>query len=57
MTDLPRIDSLEVARSQAHAMVTDSGDVFYPDDEEDARWFAEEHGARPINVDAFPFRL
>jgi hypothetical protein len=57
MADLPRTESLDVALSQPHAMVNDSGEVFYPDGEEDARWFADEHGARPLNADAFPFRI
>jgi hypothetical protein len=42
---LPRIDSLEVAVTQPHAMVNAAGEVFYPDDLGDAIWFAEQHGA------------
>lgn len=57
MTDLPRVDSLETALQQAHAMANDSGDVFYPDNEEDARWFAKEHDGRPLDAEAFPFHL
>jgi hypothetical protein len=57
LPDLPHINSLEAARSQPHAMVNDQGDVFYPDSEEDARWFAEEHGAWPLDAAAFPFQL
>jgi hypothetical protein len=58
MTDpLPRIDSLEAVRSASHAMVNKQGDVFYPDSEDDARWYAKGHDARPLNVNAFPFVL
>lgn len=56
MADLPRTESLEVTLSQPHAMVNAQGEVFYPDDEEDARWFADEHGARPLDASDFPFR-
>lgn len=48
---LPRIDSLEVAAMRGNAMVNDDGDVFYPDSPEDAEWFAEQHGARPLPHD------
>jgi hypothetical protein len=43
----------DAGHAQANAMVTDSGDWFYPDDAEDARHFAEGHGAEPANPDAF----
>ena len=52
MADLPQIGSMDVARQQPHAMVNDEGEVFYPDSDEDARWFAAEHGARYINQPA-----
>jgi hypothetical protein len=32
-----------------------NGDLFYPDDEHDARWFAEVHEALPVWPDRFPF--
>lgn len=57
VTDLPRIDSPEVALQQPHVMTDGEGSVFYPDSEEDARWFATEHDARPVNPDVFPFKL
>ncbi|HEY6115917.1 MAG TPA: hypothetical protein VI172_08165 [Candidatus Dormibacteraeota bacterium] len=49
MSDLPQIDSMSVASQQPNAMVNDAGEVFYPDNDEDARLFAAEHGARYIN--------
>jgi hypothetical protein len=49
MADLPQIDSAEVARHQPNAMVNDAGEVFYPDSDDDAHWFAEQHGARYLN--------
>lgn len=56
MTDLPRIDSLQATAQQPHAMTNDQGEVFYPDSDEDAQWFTEQHGARPLNPAIFPFR-
>lgn len=50
MSDLPRIDSIEVARQQPNTMVNDDGEVFYPDSDEDATWFAEQHGARYLDT-------
>jgi hypothetical protein len=38
-----------------HAMVADDSTLFYPDDEADARFFREEHGAVPVWPDLFPF--
>lgn len=40
--------SLDYARTVPGAMVNAAGDVFYPDDSDDAAWFAEEHGAWTI---------
>jgi hypothetical protein len=51
---LADIDSPEVAAGQANAMVDDLGQFFYPDSPEDAAWFAEQHGARPLSDSAFP---
>lgn len=34
-----------------------NGDLFYPDDEHDARWFAEVHEALPVWPDRFPFDI
>lgn len=34
-------------------MANESGEVFCADDAEDAAWFAREHGASPLNPDAF----
>lgn len=42
--------SLEYAQGVPGAMVNELGDVFYPDDEEDAAWFAREHGAWVITA-------
>lgn len=50
MTGLHDIDCATVAETQPHAMVNDAGDVFYPDNAEDAQWFAREHGARPLRA-------
>lgn len=33
------------ASGQLHAMINDSGELFYPDDLSEALWFIEEHGA------------
>ena len=44
-------------RWQANAMAAPNGDMFYPDDEHDARWFAEVHEAVPMWLDKFPFDL
>jgi hypothetical protein len=46
---VPAQDSITgpaAAAGQPHAMVNDEGDYFYPDGEEDAAMFAEQHGAR-----------
>lgn len=40
--------SVGYAQTVPGAMVNAIGDVFYPDDDDDAEWFAEEHGAWPI---------
>lgn len=42
---------------QANAMAALNGDLFYPDDEHDARWFAEVHEAAPVWPDRFPFDI
>ena len=34
-----------------------NGDLYYPDDEHDARWFAEKHEALPAWPDRFPFDI
>lgn len=36
-----------------YVMVDVDGDLFYPDDAEDAAFFVREHGARPLNPEAF----
>lgn len=38
---------------QPNAMLDDTGGFFFPDDVEDAVWFAREHGARPLHPEAF----
>lgn len=48
---LPSITDLH--SDQPNAMVNDAGEAFYPDDPEDAAWFANEHGARFVNDDPF----
>lgn len=45
---LPSIHDPAVAATEPHAMVNDDGEVFYPDGAEDAAYFAEHHGARPL---------
>lgn len=40
-----------------HAMRASNGDPFYPDDEHDARWFAEVHEAPPVWPERFPFDI
>lgn len=45
---LPRIDSPEVAAECPDGMINAAGDVFYPDNPEDAAYFAERHGAKPL---------
>lgn len=52
---LHSITCMAEAWTQPHAMVTDDGDVFYPDNEEDARHFTEGFDARPLRPDVFPF--
>lgn len=54
---LPRIDSTETAMAVPHAMVSPTGDVFYPDNPDDAVWFAVEHDAVPLDPDVFPWSL
>lgn len=41
--------------TQPNAMTNDRGDLFYPDDEKEALWFAIEHGARPVSPEQFIF--
>jgi hypothetical protein len=48
---LHSITCMVVAATQPHAMVNDSGEVFYPDSEEDEAFFAEHHGARRLHPD------
>lgn len=40
-----------------HAMRALNGDLYYPDDEHEARWFAEVHEALPVRPDRFPFDI
>lgn len=47
------ITCMTAAVGQPHAMVGDDGAMFYPDDAEDAAYFAEHHGARPLDPTAF----
>ena len=47
----------EDPRWQANAMAAPNGDMFYPDDEHDARWFAEVHEAVPMWIQRFPFDI
>jgi hypothetical protein len=53
--ELLPIDCMAVASDTPHAMANDAGDVFYPDNEDDALWFADQHDARPLNQSKFPF--
>lgn len=46
---LHSIVCMTVAADQPHAMVDDHGDVYYPDNEDDAAVFIEHHGARWLN--------
>ena len=48
-TSLHDVDCLTVAATSPNAMINDAGDVFYPDNPDDAEWFAWEHDARPLN--------
>lgn len=43
-----RIDCLTTAALTPHALVNNEGEVFYPDNDEDAAYFTEHHGAYPI---------
>jgi hypothetical protein len=45
------------AHGTPNAMAAPNGDIFYPDDEHDARWFAEMHEAVPLWPDRFPFDI
>lgn len=47
--ELHSITCLWEAWTQPHAMVNDHGEVFYPDNAEDAAHFAEHEGARPLH--------
>ena len=38
------ITCIETAKTQPHTLINDDGDVFYPDDVEDADYFIENHG-------------
>ena len=55
--ELHSITCLVEAATQPHAMVDDDGGVFYPDGPEDAAWFAEMYGARPLDPQVFPWLL
>ena len=44
--DQHSIDCITIAREQPGAMANAAGDVFYPDNAEDAAWFAKEEGAK-----------
>lgn len=45
------------AWTQPHAMFNMAGEVFYPDNDDDARHFAEGFDAQPMRPDVFPFNL
>lgn len=47
----------DAGRGQSNAMVAPGGDLFYPDDHEDAMYLADVHEAWPVNPDRFPFHL
>lgn len=51
------IDCITVARTQPHAMVDPDGGIYYPDNLEDARAFAQEEEAVPLCPADFPFDL
>lgn len=51
--DVHSLHCLAVAATQPHAMINDSGEVFYPDNADDADFFAREHGARPVTATAW----
>lgn len=44
-------------RIHINAMRAPDGSRFYPDSEDDARWFADEHGAVPVYDGLFPFSI
>lgn len=46
---LPSLHDPRVAAAFPNAMINDVGEVFYADNPDDAAWFAEEHGARPVD--------
>ncbi len=43
-----------IGRGQPHAMVTATGELWFPDNDGDAAHFAREFGARPVNPDRWP---
>lgn len=47
------VTCLTVAATQPNAMIDDDGDVYYPDNPEDADHFALHYGARPLDPDGF----
>jgi len=51
-TGLHSITCMVEAATQPHAMIDDHGGVYYPDNAEDAAWFAEMQGARFLNPTA-----
>lgn len=55
MNDLSPVWAEMAAWLMPNAMANDSGDLFYPDDHSEARWFADEHGAVPMYPSVFPF--
>jgi hypothetical protein len=52
-----RVRIEDAGRDADHAMEGAGGDLFYPDDHEDARYLTDVHDARPVNPDRFPFHL
>lgn len=48
-----RIGDPAAAAGQPHAMRGSDGDMYYPDDYEDATEFAHWHGAEPVDAAAF----
>lgn len=54
-TSLHDVECMTAAVTQRNAMVNSAGEVFYPDDPEDAAWFAIEHGAQPLHPEGLPW--
>lgn len=47
------ITCMTVARECPYAMVDEQGDVYYPDNPDDADHFRDAYGAKPINAAEF----